>query len=273
MLHRTPPDDLAGVLVCLRLSEVRAIFLLDTSPLPILSPFQEADPRIIYLHVPGKSFGEAHNLAVKSLKDFPDGYHLVMGTDILWDGNVIEILAGYLESNPDVGMVVPKILYPDGTLQTAYSMLPTPLDFIAAYLLPEHLREKRLKRYRLAQHDPQHPLNTPSLSGNFMLFRNRAIMESGMFDERFSGYPDHIDLTRRIHEKWKTMYLPGVSIVNFHKLSRGSDSDNILAGGNMSHDSIRNILRYFNKWGWMIDGKRRKFNRELLMNIASSGKS
>ena len=93
----------------------------------------------------------------------------------------------------------------------------------------------------------------PYLSGCFMLLRTDALAEVGVFDERFFMYPEDIDLTRRLAAKFATAYYPRVHIVHRH--------------GAASHKSLRmfivhalNIVKYFNKWGWLLDGERRRIN-------------
>lgn len=43
-----------------------------------------------------------------------------------------------MENNPDFGLVMPKILYPNGEIQYLYKLLPTSFDLILKrdYILP-----------------------------------------------------------------------------------------------------------------------------------------
>jgi GT2 family glycosyltransferase len=93
----------------------------------------------------------------------------------------------------------------------------------------------------------------PYLSGCFMFLRTDALDQVGLFDERFFMYPEDIDLTRRLAAKFVTAYYPHVHIIHRH--------------GAASHKSLRmfivhalNIVKYFNKWGWLLDGERRRIN-------------
>ena len=90
-----------------------------------------------------------------------------------------------------------------------------------------------------------------------MLLRTEALLKSGLFDERFFMYPEDIDLTRRIHRDFLTLYYPSETIVHAHRQA--------------SYHSLRmlwihatNMIRYFNKWGWLFDSERRLFNNLLL---------
>ena len=261
VIHNSPRLQVARALLCLLSSPVQTIFLIDNGDDTSLSFLARYSPRIQYLHVPNDGFGAGHNIAMREALKNPEGFHLVMNADVWWDGEIISVLAGYLCDNPDVGMVMPKVFYPDGTLQYACRMLPTPLDLFAKRFLPPKLTRRRMERYLLAAHDHDAPLNCPYLLGSFLFFRNRALEDCGIFDERFFMYPEDIDITRRIHERWKTMFFPGVSIVHEHAAASRGDS-------RMLRIHLVNMIRYFNKWGWVADKKRRLFNRRLLKSIS-----
>lgn len=261
VIHNSPRLQVVRALLCLLSSPVKTIFLIDNGDDTSLAFLSRYNRRIRYTHVPNDGFGAGHNTALREALKNPEGYHLVMNADVSWEGEIISVLASYLNDNPDVGMVMPKVFYPDGDLQYACRMLPTPLDLFAKRFLPSWLTRRRMNRYLLAMHDHDMPLNCPYLLGSFLLFRNKALEECGIFDERFFMYPEDIDITRRIHERWKTMYYPGVSIVHEHAAaSRHS--------GKMLRIHLINMIRYFNKWGWFADRKRRQFNRRLLKSIS-----
>ena len=118
-----------------------------------------------------------------------------------------------------------------------------------------------MDRYLLAAHDHDKELNCPYLLGSFLFFRNEALKDCGIFDERFFMYPEDIDITRRLHENWKTMYWPGVSIIHEHAAASRKS-------WKMLKIHFENMIRYFNKWGWIYDKKRRQFNRRLLSEIS-----
>ena len=100
-------------------------------------------------------------------------------------------------------------------------------------------------------------MEVPYLSGCFMFLRTEALKKAGLFDERFFMYPEDIDLTRRIHMRYKTKYYPKVSIVHAHE--KGSYK-NI----SLFYIHLKNMIKYFNKWGWFFDKERKKINARIL---------
>ena len=82
------------------------------------------------------------------------------------------------------------------------------MDLIFKRFLPGRLTRKRLRKFQLQFTGYDKPMNVPYLSGCFMFFRMSALQEIGLFDERFFMYPEDIDITRRIHERYKTIFYP-----------------------------------------------------------------
>jgi GT2 family glycosyltransferase len=83
-----------------------------------------------------------------------------------------------------------------------------------------------------------------------------ALQEVGIFDDRYFMYAEDMDLSRRIHERYKTLYYPEVFV--YHEYAKSSYLNLRLL---FSH--IVSIIRYFNKWGWFFDPLRKKFNDEF----------
>jgi GT2 family glycosyltransferase len=73
-------------------------------------------------------------------------------------------------------------------------------------------------------------------------------------------YPEDIDLTRRIHRHFRTVFYPDVAIVHFHTQSS-------YVNARMLFIHIVNMIKYFNKWGWIFDHERRKVNRDILKQL------
>lgn len=74
--------------------------------------------------------------------------------------------------------------------------------------------EKTDDRYLLKFNDHKTEMNVPYHQGSFMFFRTACFNMVGLFDERFFMYPEDIDITRRMHKYYKTMFWPGVTIVH-----------------------------------------------------------
>lgn len=201
-------------------------------------------------------YGKAHNIALRESAYYKTDFHLVMNCDIRVKAEDIDAMHDWIMANSQVGQLMPKVLNPDGTQQYVAKRLPSPLDVFGRRFLPAWLVARRNKRYELRDMDLDRPINAPYLSGCFMLLRTQAAVEAGLFDERYFMYPEDIDLTRTIHRNWLTLYYPQWTITHAH----ARDSYN---NKHMLRIHIQNMCRYFNKWGWLFDSERRRFNRSL----------
>jgi GT2 family glycosyltransferase len=202
-------------------------------------------------------FGAAHNIAFKRFST--SKYHLVLNPDVQFGHKVLEELVAFLELNESVGHVMPRVLYPNGSSQNLCKRLPTPFDIVARRLFPgflQHLFRDRLSAFELCDMDMSKVLSVPCLSGCFMLLRRKALQEVGLFDERFFMYFEDFDLTRRINERYNTVYYPRTTIIHRHEKGSYKSVWLLFCG-------IQSAVRYFNKWGWVWDRDRFRINNAI----------
>lgn len=260
--YNTDRAELAKVLQCTADSSVGKIYVVDNSPTDSLRDFVvPISPKIEYIFGQGNvGYGSAHNIAIKLAIDGGATYHVVINPDIYFEQCTIETLADYMDANPDVGQVMPKIVYPDGRLQYVCKMVPTPSDLIFKRFLPSSLTKKSLERFQLKFTGYDRKMNVPYLSGCFMFFRVSALQRVGLFDERFFMYPEDIDITRRMHAHYETMYNPVITVIHAHAAASKTSK-------RMLWIHISNMVKYFNKWGWIFDKERAQTNKKLLKEL------
>jgi len=192
-------------------------------------------------------FGFGNNVGIKYAP--PSRYLLFLNPDVVVHEGTLHRLVSYMDAHPDVGMVSPKVLSSDGSLQPLNKRNPTVLDLFLRRFAPGCIRrlprvQQRLDRYAMMDVGYDAPCEVEFITGCFMLVRREVLEKVGGFDEDFFMYLEDADLTRRIHREARTMYLPDATIT--HRWQRGS------------HRSFRlmlvmfhSIWVYFNKWGWV----------------------
>lgn len=258
--YNTDRAELAKVLLCTADSSVGKIYVADNSPTDSLRDFVvPISPKIEYIFGQGNvGYGSAHNIAIKRAIDSGATYHVVINPDIYFVQGTIETLADYMDTNPDVGQVMPKVIYPDGELQHVCKLLPTPMDLIGRRFVPiKSYIEQRNARFEMSQSGYDRPMMVPFLSGCFMFLKVEALRETGGFDDDFFMYCEDIDLCRRIGMKgYRTMYNPVATVVHAHKKESFKNKAMLKA-------HVRSALRYFNKWGWFFDKYRKQINRQV----------
>lgn len=241
------------------------IFLIDNDEDDHAKRLAESNSRIVYIRT-GKNlgYGRAHNIALKRAIEEGVKYHLVMNPDVYFENGTLERLYEFMENNPEAGLVMPKVLYPDGRLQYLCKLLPTPFDLIGRRFLSwrpfKTLIEKRNYTYELRFTGYDRIMNVPFCSGSFMFIRTEVLKKVGVFDERFFLYCDDLDLSRRIHSVSKTIYYPYCHI--YHDWGRGSYKSIKLL---LIH--VLDAIKYFNKWGWFKDKEREKINKKTLEEL------
>ena len=147
-------------------------------------------------------FGKAHNKVIPLLES---EYHVVINPDIVLDRDVISELCNYLDENPDVVMVTPKILFPDGKEQILPKRIPT-----FRYLLSRRLPflKKLQNEYVMADHSYDAPFDIQSCTGCFFVIRTSVFKKLNGFDERFFMYFEDCDLSIRAGKYGRIVFYP-----------------------------------------------------------------
>lgn len=229
------------------------IYWIDNSPTSHCP--ESTDTRVIYQHNQHNiGYGAAHNIAIREsiYDDVP--YHLVINPDIILDITELEQMLQFICLHPEVGSLMPKVIYPNGELQYLCKLLPTPFNVFGRRFLPSKWIERRNHTYEMRASGYDKLMNVPYLSGCFMLLRTQAVKKARLFDERFFMYPEDMDLTRRIHRDYLTVYYPQATIIHNHEKASYKSLK-------MLWIHIVNMCRYFNKWGWFCDKERKLFNQ------------
>lgn len=237
---------------------VSCLYLIDNSPTDVLKNIID-DKRVIYIHNPSNpGFGASHNRAIKeSIKDGAV-FHFVLNPDVIFKSEVVDRMVDYLIENVDVGMLMPEVLNEDNSTQHLPKLLPTPLSVVKRILNRKfNLFKKYINNYELRSVPSTIIYNAPILSGCFTLFRIDAIKEIGFYDDRFFMYFEDWDISRRMAERYRTVYFPDVSIT--HGYESGANKSKRLF-----KIFVRSYFHYFNKWGWFFDKNRSEINKKTL---------
>jgi GT2 family glycosyltransferase len=267
VLYNNDVNQIEKAISCFLFSELGyKLFLVDNSDSTELEKLKKIDPnRIEYIKTrKNLGYGKAHNIALKKSINDNAQYHIILNPDVSFGKKVIETLYAYMEQVPEIGLLMPRVLYPNGEIQHLCKLLPTPVDLILRRFMPfVGFTEKRNKKYELRFTGYEKIMDVPVLSGCFMFLRISAIKKVGLFDDRFFMYLEDFDLSRRIGQVSRTVYYPEVSI--YHEYKKDSYKNLRL----LKHHII-SAIKYFNKWGWFFDKDRKQINNETLQNLRSN---
>jgi hypothetical protein len=161
-------------------------------------------------------FGRAAN---QGFQETTGEYVLVLNPDVTVTGGSLASMLRFMDTHQETGLLLPKLLYPDGTVQpscrTFYTLWVlllrrTPLGaiFPNARAAREHL---------MADWDHARVREVDWGLGAAMLLRRSALAGGAPFDERFFMYFEDVDLCARMKESgWKVVYFPEAALIHCH---------------------------------------------------------
>lgn len=235
------------------------IFIVDNSPTNELSIVTSLYMNTTYIHNPSNpGFGTSHNIALDKAMALGSKYHFIINPDVYFIGDIISPMINYMIENLDVGMMMPRILNLDGSIQNLPKLLPSPFSVLMRKLKrPKFIYKNFINKYELRNVKQDLIYDAPILSGCFTLFNMMALKEISNYDDRFFMYFEDWDISRRMHLKYKTIYFPVVSV--YHGYESGANNNTRLF-----KIFIQSAVHYFNKWGWFFDKERIKINKKTL---------
>ncbi len=242
---------------------ISKIYLIDNSSNDDLKSLKVSSKIEYVFNNSNFGYGKANNVALKRSIESGADYHIVLNPDISILDQTIPELSFYMDKNPDIGLIMPKVLYENGDLQYLCKLVPKPFDLFTRRFIKGPFRkifEKKLFNYELRHQDFNKIMEVPNLSGCFMFLRISTLKEIGLFDERFFMYLEDTDLSRRIAQVSRTVYYPMVSV--YHGYAKESYKNIRLLKYH-----ITSAIKYFNKWGWISDAIRDQLNEPLIKNI------
>lgn len=258
VLYNTPDEEIEQILSSLESSSVDEVYVIDHSPDQRSRSVVDKYGKCRYESHRNAGYGTGHNRGIRHALEKGSQYHAVINPDVYWTRDVIRELADFMDATPDCGLVMPEILFPNGEIQYLCKLLPTPMDLIGRRFIPlKRYTERHNHEYEMRWSGYDGIMEIPCLSGCFMFLRCDVLRETGGFDERYFLYAEDMDLCRRIGEKSRTLYNPFISV--YHVYKRESYK-------NMLHlrMHLASVIKYFNKWGWITDRRRKAVNARCI---------
>ena len=137
-------------------------------------------------------------------------YFMLLNSDTIVLLGAIDRLVQTAEQNPEVGILGPKLLNMDGTVQKSWASFPS----LLFELLGANFRVRHPIPYLSDTYD------VDWIMGACMLVRSKAVEDAGKLDENYFFYSEEIDWCFRIKKKnWKVWYLASAEV---HHLGGGS---------------------------------------------------
>lgn len=158
-----------------------------------------------------RGFAAANNQGLALAK----GRHvLLLNSDTLVLGGVLPAMVAWMDARPAVGVMGPRVLNRDGTMQVSATSFPTLRHLTAQTLGLTRLRA--FDGYRMEHWDRRDERSVEVISGCCMLVRGQALAKVGTLDEKFFFYGEETDLCRRFGDAgWDVVFAPVGEVVHF----------------------------------------------------------
>ena len=159
-------------------------------------------------------FAKGNNLAIRQCQG---RYIALVNPDVIVFPGCLDALADFLDQNPQVGNVGPRVLNPDMTLQSTCRRFPTLWNnFCSATGLATKFKNSRLfagEHMFYFSHDRTVAVDV--LVGCFSMIRREAFEATGLLDEGLFMYGDDVDWCRRCWKAgWKVVFYPGAQAIH-----------------------------------------------------------
>jgi GT2 family glycosyltransferase len=198
--------------------EGAAVVVVDHATTPAAADAIASDfPWVRLVRVPGNDgFAGGVN---RGARETASDYLLLLNPDSLPEPGLCATLADWLDRNPEVGAVGPRITNADGSVQASARRFP---DFTTAIAGRSSWLTRVLPRNPLSRHNLP-GINARSgeamavdwVSGACMMVRRSAFDQIGGMDEGFFLYWEDADFCRRLAGAgWRTRYWPAVSVLH-----------------------------------------------------------
>lgn len=187
-------------------------------------------------------FSGGNNLALEGLTA---DYAFLLNSDATVAPGALDELVAFADAHPDAGLIGPKVLNPDGSIQFSCRRWPT---FAAGLYRNVYLgrlfpNNRPASDYLMQDFDHASVREVDWLSGCALMIRRACLEQIGPLDaETFFMYCEDMDWSLRAHNAgWEVLYFPGALVT--HAIGRSSDN----AADRMIIEHSRSMWRFYRK--------------------------
>ncbi len=186
-------------------------------------------------------FTGGHNFAIER-REAPHVF--LLNSDATVHPGAIRRLLDYIAANPQAGIIGPKVLNPDGSLQLSCRRFPNPIaalfrNTVLGRLFPKN---KFTREYLMLDWTHDGPREVDWVSGCAFLARAEVIEKIGAFDPEYFMYCEDVDWCFRTWKAgFKVMYVPDAVVT--HAIGRSTDK----APNRMIGRFHRSMFRFYKK--------------------------
>lgn len=153
-------------------------------------------------------------------------YLFILNPDTEIVGDALKQMVAYLDENPQVAVVGPQLLYPDGSIQPSRRRFPQLAMAFIDDSVPFGRRwfpNSKLEQAFLMADSPDDEIQSVDwLVGAALMIRREVWQKVGPLDDQFFMYFEELDWCKRCRSMgWEIHYLPQAQVIHHHGAASG----------------------------------------------------
>lgn len=224
----------------LNVEAASVLYLVDNSPTKIFEG-KFKHPKIDYVYTgQNLGFGNGHNYILEKLNS---DFHIILNPDVYFEAIQLEKMIEKLIQNKEVGVLGPKVLFPNGDLQPSIRKFPTVFDLLIRRSGPfKKFFQKRIESEEYLDQDINEITRVDYVLGCFQLFKTPIFKELKGFDPRYFMYLEDIDICKEVYKHGYTVWFsPDTPIYHYYERASSKNLSLFIA-------HIKSAFQYFYKW-------------------------
>ncbi len=191
-------------------------------------------------------------LVKKGIENSSGKYVLLLNGDIIVTPDSVQQMLKMIQSDPSIGMIGPKLLNFNGTMQQSCFRFYRPITIVyrRTFLGKFAFAKKHLDWFLMNDYNHTETKEVDWLMGSALMISRQALEKVGHMDPAYFMYMEDVDWCRRFWENgFKVIYYPHVSMHHFH--GKGSAKGGVIKALLMNKYAwihISSAIKYFKKF-------------------------
>lgn len=208
---------------------------------------KEKFPKVVFIQAgENLGMGRGNNIGIN---ESVGRYVLILNPDTVVKENAIKVMCDKFKEK-GIGMIGPKLLYPNGEHQNSCFRFPHIMTPIYRRTPLGRLMPNKVQSFTMNDVNFNNEVEVDWLMGSCLLTSRDILKKVGLFDDRFFMYFEDTDLCRRIKcAKYKVLYHPNAVVYHHH--GRGSAKTLWYLApftNKLARIHIESWAKYFWKW-------------------------
>jgi hypothetical protein len=193
----------------------------------------------------------------RGLEQAKGDFIMIINDDVVVSKGPVALMLDFLKNNPAVGLVGPRILYPEGSKQSTCFRFYRPITVVCRRTILGKISFcKKINEEFLYQDKNLNEILEVDwlMNGAGVLTRKECLEKVGLLDERFQHYFSDVDWSRRFWQNgYKVIYFPKTFFFHYHGKKSGKGGIMSLFTNKLARIHLKDGIKYFLKWGFKSD--------------------